>query len=201
MAGCRAGLRTRVARSLFTTCAVLLTLLVVGTGTARSHEGEETAEASESVRQAIALIVNEPDDMDMIADKVADTLEAEDTTGVDLELVTDAQAALDSDQMMRARRLLERAIGARSDLAGTDVRPILQVPPGESTVPLAVGSETGTNVVTDELPGRGSLTGADIALLGLAAGLAVAGVLLSVRFRPPDSVRELRRRARFAGGS
>lgn len=201
MAGCRSGLRTRVARSLFTTCAVLLTLLVAGTGAARAHEGEETAQAIESVRQGIALIVNEPDDMDMIADKVADALEAEDTTGVDLELVRDAKAALDLDQMMRARRLLERAIGARSDLAGTDVRPILHVPPGESTVPLAVGSETGTNVVTDELPGRGSLTGPDIALLGLAAGLAVAGVLLSVRFRPPDSVRELRRRARFAGGT
>ena len=177
----------------------LLLLSLLWSPGAWAHEGEETAKASESVRQAIAFIVNDPDNMDMISDKVADALEAEDTSGCDLALVRQAQAALANDDMMAARTLLEKSIGARSDLTGTDVRPILQVPPGSPGVPLAVGSETGTNVVTDEMPGRGALTGADITLLVLAGLLALAGVLLSVRLRPPDSVRSLRHRARLAG--
>lgn len=177
----------------------LLLLGLLASPAAWAHEGEETAKASESVRQAIAYIVNDPDNMDMINDKVADALEAEDTSGCDLALVKQAQGALAKDDMMAARTLLEKSIGARSDLTGTDVQPILQVPPGSSSVPLAVGSETGTNVVTDELPGRAALTAADITLLVLAGLLAVVGVLVSVRLRPPDSVRTLRHRARLAG--
>jgi hypothetical protein len=180
---------------------VLLLVGLGGTGSAWAHEGEETARASESIRQAIAYIVNDPENMDAIVDKVEDSLRADDTSAVKLELVRRAQSALERDEMMRARRLLERAIGARSDMAGTDVRPVLQVPPGSSTTPLAVGSETGTSVVTDEMPGRGSLTGADIVLLGFAGVLGIADALLSVRLRPPDSVRALRRRARLAGRS
>lgn len=186
-------------RGLLLAMAVLVLAGLVGTPGAWAHEGEEAVKASEAVRQAIAYIVNDPGNMDAIDDKVGDALEAEDTSGADLGLVEQGRAALENDDMMRARQLLERAIGARSDLAGTDVQPILRVPPGSSTVPLAVGSETGTYVVTDELPGRGALTGADIVLLVLAGTLGIAGVALSVRLRPPDSVRTLRRQAKLAG--
>jgi len=181
-------------------CAgVSLVVMIIAAPAAAAHGGETTANASEAVRQAIAYIVNDPDNMEAIADKVGDSLEAEDTSGVDLKLVAKAQAAVEGNHMMRARSLLEQAIGARSDMAGSNMRPILQVPPGSSTIPLAVGEESGTFVVTDELAGRGALTGADMALLVVAAILGVAGVLLSIRLRPTDSIRSLRSQAKLAG--
>lgn len=169
---------------------------VITAPAALAHGGETTASAREAVLQAIAYIVNDPANMDAISDKAGDSLEAEDMSGVDVALVKEAQVAVEANHMMRARTLLERAVGARSDMTGTDMQPILQVPRGSSSLTLAVGTATGTNVVTDELAGRGSLTGADIALLVLAGLMALTGVLLSFRLRPPDSVRTLRRQAK-----
>lgn len=170
-----------------------------GSPAAWAHGDEDEIAAVDAVRQAIALLVDDPEDMEPITDKIADALESEETTGVDLALVERAQSSVGADRMMRARRLLERAIGARSDLAGIDMQPILRVPRGTYRLPLAVGLDTGTYVVTDELPGRGSLTGLDITLLALAVVLAATGLVLSVRLRPPDSVRSLRRQARPGG--
>jgi hypothetical protein len=172
----------------------------VSTPAAQAHGGEVTASAKEAVLQAIAHIVHDPSAVEAIRDKVGDSLEAEDAAGVNLVLVQRAQVAVEGRHMMRARTLLERAIGARSDMSGAGMRPILQVPRGDSGVALAVGTGTGTSVVTDELPGRGGLTGADISLLVLAAMMAVGGVVLSFRLRPADSVRALRRHAAQLGG-
>jgi hypothetical protein len=194
----RLGRRSR-GHLIVTSAFVLVTATLTWAPGAWAHGGETTAMASDAVRQAIAHLVHDPPNMAAVEDKVGDALEAEDTSGVDLALVEEAQAAVEANHMMRARILLERAIGARSDLAGTDMQPILQVPPGSSTVSLAVGSATGTNVVTDEMPGRGALTGTDLVLLLLAGLMAVCGVLLSFRVRPPDSIRALRRLARRAG--
>lgn len=175
--------------------ALVAVLIAVVTATpAIAHEGEQSKKATDDVRQAIAYIVNEPDNMDMITDKVGDALESDHKAGVDIRLVKQAQDALGRNDMMAARALLEESIGARPDLTGTDVQPILQVPSGQSTVPLATGEETATNVITDPLPGRRGLTGADWTLLGCAALLAVAGVMLARRWRPHDTVRQLRRR-------
>ena len=163
-----------------------------GVTPAWAHEGEETVAAVDDVRQAIAVIVNKPGDMATIEDKINDALEAEDKEGVNLALVRQAKDALESNDMMKVRDLLESAIGARPDLSGTDVRPILNVP-------LATGEETGTRVVTDELPGRQGLTRTDVLLLVLAGLVAVAGLALSRRWRPADSMSELRRRAARKG--
>jgi len=167
---------------------------------ASAHEGEAAVAAIDDVLQAIAVIVNKPTDMDTIEDKIGDALESEDQDGVDTALVKQAKDALEDNDMMKVRDLLQRAIGARPDMAGTDVRPILQVPKGESTVPLATGEEPGTTVVTDELPGRGGLTGADVTLLVLAGLVALAGLVFSVRSRPADTIRALRRRAAAPSG-
>lgn len=172
---------------------VLLALLV--SAPARAHEGEADIRAADAVRQAIAYLVNDPGDMDLVADKVADALEAEDRSSVDVALVTQARTALRRNDLPAVRALLERSIGAVPDLSGTDVQPILRVPEGEPGVRLATGEQTGTDVVVDPLPGRGGLTGTDWTILGLAAVLAVAGATLAARWRPPDSVRALRRRA------
>jgi len=166
-----------------------------GAGPVAAHEGEQTVAAIDDVRQAIAVIVNKPTDMDTIEDKIGDALESEDKDGVNMALVQQAKDALEDNDTMKVRDLLQRAIGARPDLTGTNVRPILQVPTGESTVPLATGEQTGTRVVTDELPGRGGLTGADVTLLVVFGLVALAGLVFSVRSRPADTVRALRRRA------
>jgi hypothetical protein len=184
---------------LVTVIPLIAFAAIITAPAALAHGDETTASAREAVLQAIAYIVNDPGNMGAISDKVGDSLEAEDMSGMDVALVKKAQVAIGGNQMMRARTLLERAIGARSDMAGTDMQPILQVPRGSSSLTLAVGTATGTNVVTDELPGRRSLTGADIALLVLAALMALTGVLLSFRLRPPDSVRTLRRQAKTTG--
>jgi hypothetical protein len=157
-------------------------------GPASAHEGEEGVAAVDDVRQAIAVIVNKPDDMETIEDKIGDALASENTEGVDVALVKEAQEALEGGDMGKVRDLLQRAVGARPDLAGSDVQPILHVP-------LALGEETGTTVVTDPLPGRGGLTSGDLTLLVVAGLVALAGLLFSVRSRPPDTVRALRQRA------
>lgn len=190
--------RRRLTLSALSVLLLILAGLVWSPG-AWAHQGEVTAKSGEAVRQAIAYMVNDPKNMSAITDKMKDALDAKDTSGVNLALVKKAQVAFKANDMMGARTLLERAIGARPDMSGTNMQPILQVPPGTTGVTLAVGQETGTNVVTDELPGRGSLTGADIVLLVLAGLLGLAGVLLSVHLRPPDSIRTLRRQAKLAG--
>lgn len=134
-----------------------------------AHEGEEPIAARDAVLQALAYIVNTPDNMDVIADKVAEALEAEETAGVDLAFVEQAQSALEREDMTEARGLLQRAIGAAPD---------------GSTVTLGVGMATGTSVVTDPMPGRAGLTGADVSLLVIAGLLGVAGVLLCPVRRP-----------------
>jgi hypothetical protein len=174
--------------------ALAVSLLLVLATPASAHEGEQAKAAIDDVRQAIAYIVNQPGNMDAIADKVNDALDSDDKDGVNMDLVSQAKAALEGNDMMQARLLLQASIGAVPDLSGTDVRPILHLAPNAGHVPLAVGDETGTNVVYDPLPGRRHLTGTDVVLLSIAAVLALAGLFLAWRWRPHDSIRALRRR-------
>ena len=178
--------------------ASLLSLAVPAV--AYAHGDEEEVPARDSVLQAIAYVVNTPDDMDMITDKLNDAKDSPDKQGVDIAYVDQAMQALDTGDMPQVRLLLEESIGARADLSGTDVRHVLQVPPGTSTVDLATGEQTGTQIVTDELSGRGSWTGTDSALIGIAVAVTAAGALLSWRFRPTHSVHALRHQAAHPSG-
>ncbi|WP_150132623.1 hypothetical protein [Intrasporangium calvum] len=170
-------------------------------GAAFAHGDEGGVPARENVLQAIAYVVNTPDDMDMITDKLTDAKESEDQEGVDMTEVDRAMQALDQGDMPQVRLLLEQSIGAWADLSGLDVRHVLQVAPGSSTVSLAAGQDPGTLIVTDELTGRGAWSGSDSALIGIAAAAAAAGVLLGWRFRPAHSIHTLRRQAALAGRS
>lgn len=176
----------------------VLSLAVPAVAFAHGDEGE--VPARESVLQAIAYVVNTPSDMDMITDKLTDAKESADQEGVDVAEVDQAMQALEKGDMPRVRLLLEESIGARADLTGLDVRHVLQVAPGGSTVSLATGEQPGTLIVTDELSGRGSWTGTDSALIGIAAAAAAGGMLLGWRFRPTHSIHQLRRLARPVAG-
>ena len=190
---------TAFSRAAARTAVLILLLLLVPAGNAWAHGDEGAVPARQDVLQAIAYIVNSPDDMDSVKDKVADALESKDADGVDVALVKQAQAAVDREDMMGARELLQRSIGARADVTGRNVQPILQVPTGSDDAQLATGEETGTTVVTDELPGRGALTRPDVALLVLAVIVGAAGIVLSIRLRPADSIHALRQSAQPAG--
>lgn len=175
-----------------------LTLAVPAVAYAHGDEGQ--VPARESVLQAIAYVVNTPDDKGMIADKLNDAKGSPDKAGVNLPDVEQATQALDKGNLPQTRLLLEEAIGARADLSGLDVRHVLQVPPGTSTISLATAEQAGTEVVTDELSGRGPWTGTDTALLAVAIAVAAAGVLLGWRYRPAHSVHALRQQAGHHGG-
>ncbi len=140
--------------------------------------GDESDESGILVRQAIAFIVNEPDNMGAAAEKIDDALAATHKQGVDLDLVAQAGEVLGKGDVHQARALLERSIGARPHNGRSDPAPIGQSPS------LAVGTETGIDIVTDGLAPYRKVTGGDIyILLGLAA-LAALGAYLAVRFRP-----------------
>jgi hypothetical protein len=85
---------------------------------AAAHEGEENVPAITDVQEGIAILAEHPGEFpaaevtDHAMDKVGDALESEDTRGVLLDLVRQAQDALDAGRNDDALTLLERSIGA-----------------------------------------------------------------------------------------
>ena len=172
--------------------AVALAGTLTMSPTVAAHEEGESSDAGELVRQAIALIVNTPGDMEGIEDKIVDAQEATTRDGVDLALVTDARDALERGDMHEVRSLLERSIGAQPHRGNLDPLPIGETrgTPGMSMstpMSMASGAESGTNVATDALGADRTVSAADVAgLVGLAL-LAGIGVVLALRFRPHPS--------------
>lgn len=183
--------RPRPAAAQLAAAAVFALLSLALPAVAHAHGDEAEIPARELVLQAIAYIVNTPDDSDMISEKLMEATESEDASGVDLEAVDRAMAELDDGDLVQGRILLEESIGARPDLSGMDVRHVLNVAPGASVVSLATGEQAGTAIVTDELSGRGPWTGTDSVLVAIAAVTAGLGLLLSWRFRPAHSIHTL----------
>lgn len=152
-------------------------------GPAAADEPGESDESAQLVRQAIALIVNTPGDMEGIDDKIVDAQEAPNREGVDLGLVARAEEAFEREDMHEVRLLLERSIGARPHRGEQDPLPIGETR-GTPGMEMATGAETGIDVVTDELGPDRDLSGTDVLGLVALAALAAAGVWLAVRFRP-----------------
>src|SRR6266540_2345982 len=57
---------------------------------ALAHEGEEEVPARTQVQTAVAILRTQPEQIDLAADRINDATEAEDTEGVDLDLVEQA---------------------------------------------------------------------------------------------------------------
>ena len=159
--------------------AVLAGVVVLGAAPARADEPDESTVASELVRQAIALIVNTPDNVDAAREKVGDALEVDNREGVDIALVREADEALVAGDLHRARTLLEQSIGARSHLGATDVAPIGEV----SADAPAIGAEAGRPPILDPLD-TSDVDGGDAAAIGIGVAGTLAGVLLAWRWRP-----------------
>lgn len=84
--------------------------MVVPAVTARADGGEDVT-AGEFVEQAIGLLRGQPDQVDLIEDRIADALEDDETEGVDLALVEEAGVAFDERRLQDALELLQRSIG------------------------------------------------------------------------------------------
>ena len=158
---------------------ILLVTMLAGPRPAAADEPGESTVASELVRQAIALIVNTPGDMEAIEDKIGDALEVDDQEGVDVALVRQAAEALEAGDLHEARSLLEGSIGARSHLGGTDVAPIGEV----SEDHVARGAEAGDAPILDPLD-TGGVDGGDLIAIGVGVVLVLAGGDLGLRWRP-----------------
>jgi hypothetical protein len=158
--------------------------LMVGAPGALGHGEDESEEGYILVQQALAHLAHDTSHVgrELAMEKVDDALAAEDQEGVAVAQVERAMQALEANQVGRARSLLQRSIeGALSDL------------------PPAVGEQSGTTVVVPALERQGDLTRRDWLFLAVSTAVLLAGVALAYRFRPSDTIADLRRRL-VAGG-
>lgn len=153
---------------------------------ASANEPGESDESAQLVREAIALIVNTPDNPEAAEEKVLDALEAPMQDGVDLDLVAEAAALFPTDDTHAVRRILERSIGAQLHTGEFDPLPIPETR-GTPGMPMATGAESGTDVAIDPLAADRDLSANDWAGLAGLLALAATGIWLAVRFRPVPS--------------
>jgi hypothetical protein len=167
---------------------VLVAALIIGARPAAAHGGDESDEAGVLVRQAIALLVNTPDDTMAIEDKIVDATEADDQEGVDIDLVERAKDALDAGDLHRARALLEASIGARPHLSNALPKDVREAPAGPGTgtagFNLATGDDPGGGLADDPLVVHRHFDGRTTTMFILSLLFVVLGVGLAVRYRP-----------------
>ncbi len=96
----------------------MLALMVGLASPVLAHEGEESVPAITDVQEAIAILAEHPGEfpqsevVEHAADKVHDAIDSNDTRGVRLDLVEQADTALEAGRTAEALNLLERSIGA-----------------------------------------------------------------------------------------
>lgn len=201
----RVGTRATCRRAAPAFAAVVLALMAAvalpGPAVAAEGHGEESTVASVLVLQSISLIANDGT-AEAAAEKLTDALEAPEKEGTDLGKVEQALALIEGSApgsagapaLAEAREILVSAIAARPATGYGEIPEPGVV--GEDESPYATGADTGTVVVLDALePERGVNDGGDGVLLVLAVLMVIAGVVLARRWRPMDSIRELRRQS------
>lgn len=147
-----------------------IALVFAPTSAALAHEGEENVPALTSVQEAIAIIRSQPELMDSISDKIGDAIESEDTDGIDIAKVKEAQKAFEDGDLAQTELLLEQAVGA---CPGQPV-----IAPGEIRSPEPISSPCPAPAhltALDRLPVGGT---ARPVLVGLAALAIIAGLFL-----------------------
>lgn len=159
--------------------AIGLLCLFAMAAPASAHGDDESLEGYLLVQQALGHMAHDssPEGIEFAMEKVDDTLAAEDQDGVAIARVERAKLALEDGRVGQARALLQGSI--KEALSR-------QAP--------AVGDQTGTTLVLPALPGRQDLRGRDWGFLAASLIIFVAGAGLAFRFRPRDTVGELRRR-------
>ncbi|MHB1290088.1 hypothetical protein [Georgenia sp.] len=144
-----------------------------------AHGDGESEEAYVLIQQALGYLAHDSssDGVMLAQEKIDDALATEDQEGVDVSLVEQGQAALNAGDVETGQTLLQESITE-----------------AVSALPPATGEETGTSIITSDLPGRGALDGRSWLFLGLSAVLVVAGTAVAVKYRPAHTVRALSQR-------
>ena len=161
--------------------AARVTLVILGSVLAASpvsaDEPGETDVGYLLVQQALGHLAHDTsaDGLEVAMEKVSDALETENQEGVDVPTLEKAMAALEAEDVERARSLLQDSIAEA----------LHNRPP-------ATGMDSGTTTVRTELEGRSGLADEDWGFLSAALLALLLGAWLTVRFRPHDSVRALR---------
>jgi hypothetical protein len=91
--------------------SLLAAWALLSAGPAWAHGDEESVPAMDSFATAMSLLQVQPDMTEMIADKIGDGLESDDTEGVDLDIAKQAQAAFETGDGAQALALLSQATG------------------------------------------------------------------------------------------
>lgn len=168
-----------VLRQASVVAVVALLGLFAAAPAASAHGGPANKEGYILVQQALGLLAKSTsaESVHLAMAKVDAALAAEDHDGVAVTEVKQAKRALEAGRIEPARVLLQHSIKVALSELGS-----------------ATGEQTGTTVVTSELPGRKGLTGGDWVLLAGCMVVVLAGIGLAFRFRPHDTVGELHRR-------
>ncbi len=155
-------------------------VLLLPSAAALAHEGEEEVPARTLVQQAIALLRGQPEQVDAIADKIHDALEAKDAEGVDLALVEQADTAFEDGDLHEAWDLLEESIGLAPHqvVASPNAGPRSAPTPEPPAEPSPVLHE---RAIEGGLQGPKGVAGP--VLLGLAAALGALGLVIARRVR------------------
>ena len=159
--------------------ALAVVAAITSPAAAWAHGEGETDEGYLLVQQALAHLAHDTttEGIDLAMEKVQDTLDTDHQEGVDVAMVKQGMKALEAGDAATARTLLQRSIKEAT-----------------GALPAATGDETGTTVVSPELPGRSGMHGEDWLFLALSVGVGLLGLWLAIRYRPADSVRSLRTR-------
>lgn len=163
------------------TCAALLLacLVLVGGASVAPPASADMADPSSEgyllVQQALGHLVHDPAEVGPVLEKIDAALAAPDQEGLSVSELQQAKDALQAGNTAQGRTLLQESITAAL-----------------STLKPATGDQTGTTVVLEPLPPRGSLTGADWGFLTVSMLAILTGLVLAYVFRPHENVRELR---------
>ena len=173
---------TRSTTRLRRACTVLLAALVVllPAAPALAHGEGDSEQSRVLVLDALTYLANKPAGyMDEVTDKVGDALEAPDTAGVNLAKVEAAQQALEHNDMMQTRALLQASL---APMAGP-----------------VTGEDPGTTTMLDPLTVHSTWAGSEPALAALSLAAVLIGLVLARRWRPDISLRALRTHSHEGG--
>jgi hypothetical protein len=157
--------------------ALLVGAALVTGSPASADEPGETDVGYLLVQQALGHLAHDTsaEGLEVAMEKISDALETDDQEGVDVPTLEQAMAALEAEDVEGARPLLLNSIAEA----------LHNRPP-------ATGMESGTTSVRPELEGRSGLAGEDWGFLAAALVALLLGAWLALRFRPHDSIRDLR---------
>ncbi len=167
----------RLGQSLVVVAMVLLGVSAAAMPAA-AHGTDESKEGYVLVQQALGHLAHDGGHvgMSLAMEKVNDALAAKDHDGVNVAEVQQGKQALEAENIDRARSFLQDSI--KVALADTSA---------------ATGEMTGTKLVLLPMPGRDGLAGRDWFFLSASVALLLLGFGLAGRYRPADTIGDLRR--------